>query len=110
MIKEGEVVIPKDELLKNNLEELVSFYLSSYEGENSRLTTLIDELNKDKETKDEATKKACEEKIALYNEEYKETVEKNKKELLEKEKEVVKATSKSKEKAKKLLLENKKAL
>ena len=109
-VAEGEVVIPKEELLKKNLEELISSYKSSYEAENSRLTSLIDELNKDKEQKDATTKKACEDKINLYNEEYKETVEKNKKELLEKEKEVVKATSKSKDKAKKLLLENKKAL
>ena len=111
VIPEGEEApLSKDEIIEKNISELLGKYNGSYDVENERVTGLIDDLNKDKEEKVNNLNKICEERIEKYNNEYKETIEKNKKELLEKEKEVVKSTSKSKEKAKKLLIESKKAL
>ena len=117
--KEEEVVevpsdapapLPKSVVIENNIKSLLSDYTSNYEVENEKIVGKMNELNSKKESDDALLQKTCEDKVATYNKEYTETIEKNKKELLEKEKEVTKGTSKSKDKAKKLLLESKKAL
>ena len=107
---EGEVPLSHSEKLELNLNNYLNELLNKYEVEKTRIDNLLNELNNEKKAQDDDFKQKCEQEIILIDEEYETTVTKNKKELLTKEKEVTKATSKSKDKAKKLLIESLKAL
>ncbi|MBO4667999.1 MAG: hypothetical protein J5666_07765 [Bacilli bacterium] len=107
--EEGETISYLD-IIDGKKKELFDKLNSEYQQKAEVIKARLDALNDDRKNKDSAVNEECAKRVEEYNKEYKEIIEKNKKELLQKEKEVVKATSKSKEKARKLLLESKKAL
>ena len=102
--------VSNEDTIKSQREELINSLVSNFDAKDKEVKERIESLNALKKAQDDEVNSSCDKKIEIYNQEYKEIVEKNKKELLSKEKEVVKATSKSKDKARKLLQESKKAL
>ena len=107
---EGEEPKTSEEILKGNLDEVLKCFLSEYSKKHEALDNELNNLNNDRDNKVSACNNECDDKVKKVTELYNMTVEKNNKELLAKEKEVTKATSKSKNKANKLLQESRKAL